>query len=118
MCEMSSCENSGLTIGQPHHYPLRGFLHAGLAGPCHTYLPAFPAFPICYFPLYLSAPGRSGVLEVSLCPSPVFHGDFINADTAHRCVPVILPELGLSGKRENRAGQCGESREETRAIQV
>lgn len=37
---------------------------------------------------------------------------------AERCVPAIVFKLGLSGKRENRTGQYGESREEAGAIQM
>ena len=58
-------------------------MHTGLARQSHTYLLKFPAFPTCYFSLSVSTPGRLGVLEVLLSPSPALRRNFICTDTAH-----------------------------------
>src|SRR6266568_3375266 len=65
-------------------------MHTGLAEQSHTYLLKFPAFPTCYFFLGVSTPGRLGVLEVLLSPSPALRRNFICADTAHSPIHAII----------------------------
>jgi hypothetical protein len=60
----------GLTDASDHHartrvQQLASFtMHTGLAEQLFTCLLGFSAFPTCYFPLCVSAPGRLDVLEV------------------------------------------------------
>ena len=65
-------------------------MHTGLAEQSHTYLLQFSAFPTCYFSLCVSTPGRLGVLEVLLSPSPALRRNFICTDTAHKPIQAII----------------------------
>src|SRR6266404_3291061 len=86
----------GLTDGGCHHTGTRfrqlaSFtMHTGLAEPSHTYLLKFSAFPTCYFSLCVSTPGRLGVLEALLSPSPALRRNFIYTDTAHNPIQAII----------------------------
>src|SRR5258706_3411678 len=86
----------GLTDGGYHHtrtrvQQLASFtMHTGLAEQSHTYLLEFSASPTCYFPLCVSTPGRLGVLEALLSPSPALRRNFIDADTAHSPIHAII----------------------------
>ena len=86
----------GLTDGGYHHTGTRvrqlaSFtMHTGLAEQSHTYLLKFSAFPTCYFSLCVSTPGRLGVLEALLSPSPAFRRNFIYTDTAHKPIHAII----------------------------
>src|SRR6266699_6605445 len=65
-------------------------VRTGLAGQFRTYLLKFSAFPICYFSLCVSTPGRLGVLEALLSPSPVLRRNFIYTDTAHSPIQATI----------------------------
>ena len=86
----------GLTDGGCHHTGTRvrqlaSFtMHTGLAEQSHTYLLKSSAFPTCYFSLGVSTPGRLGVLEVLLSPSPALRRNFICTDTAHSPIHAII----------------------------
>src|SRR5260221_8807445 len=66
-------------------------VRTGLAEQFHTYLLKFSAFPTCYFSFCVSTPGRLGVLEALLSPSPALRRNFIDADTAHNPIHAIMP---------------------------
>src|SRR5207248_8188261 len=65
-------------------------MHTGLAEQSHTYLLKSSAFPTCYFPLCVSTPGRLGVLEVLLSPSPALRRHSTCTDTAHNPIQAII----------------------------
>src|SRR5258708_28279705 len=65
-------------------------VRTGLAEQFHTYLLKFSAFPTCYFSFCVSTPGRLGVLEALLSPSPALRRNFIDADTAHNPIQAII----------------------------
>src|SRR5258708_38403429 len=65
-------------------------MHTGLAEPSHTYLLKCSAFPTCYFSLCVSTPGRLGVLEALLSPSPALRRNFIYTDTAHNPIQASI----------------------------
>src|SRR5260221_8812179 len=73
-------------------------VRTGLAEQFHTYLLKFSAFPTCYFSFCVSTPGRLGVLEALLSPSPALRRNFIDADTAHNPIQAIsfLPLTRIS----------------------
>src|SRR5260370_11910035 len=86
----------GLTDGGYHHTGTRvrqlaSFtMHTGLAEPSHTYLLKCSAFPTCYFSLCVSTPGRLGVLESLLSPSPPFRSNSFSTDTPPNPIPAFL----------------------------
>ena len=65
-------------------------VRTGLAEQFHTYLLKFSAFPTCYFSFCVSTPGRLGVLEALLSPSPALRRNFIYPDTAHNPIQAII----------------------------